>query len=54
MVAVVAVVVIVMVVVVVVVVVVVFSSSSEMFLHRLQAREVTATGTISGAMNKDI
>jgi hypothetical protein len=53
MVAVVVVVVIVM-VVVVVIVVVVFSSSSEMFLDRLQAREVMATGKISAAMNKDI
>jgi len=41
-------------VVVVVVVVVVFSSSSEMFLHRLQAREVTLSGTISAAMNTEV
>ena len=47
-------VVVVVVVVRVVVTVVVFSSSSEMFLQRLQVREVTILGTISTALDTDI
>ena len=46
--------VVVVVVVVVVVAIVVFSSSSEIFLHKLQVREVTVSGTISAALDTDI